>query len=200
MAIDINNIDFAKGGGLLPAVIQHAASGAVLMVGYMNREALAKTLDDGVVTFYSRSKKRLWTKGETSGHRLRLVSLRADCDRDALLVQAMPEGPVCHLGRASCFGERGGPASAILADLETLIDARRVSGEGYTGQLLAAGPARIAQKVGEEAVETALAAVAGDKAAVVRESADLLYHLIVLLAAQQIPLAAVYAELVARRR
>ncbi len=200
LKVDPATLDFVKGSGLLPAVVQHAASGTVLMVGYMNRAALRKTLDEGVVTFYSRSKQRLWTKGETSGHRLRLVALRADCDRDTLLVQALPSGPVCHLGTATCFGDGGGPAGAIMAELDALIGTRLASGAGYTGQLLAAGPARIAQKVGEEAVETALAAVAGDDKALVAEAADLLYHLLVLLAARRIPLTRVYAELAARRR
>lgn len=170
----------AREGGLLPAIVQDADDQRVLMLGYMSRAALARTLESGWVTFYSRSKARLWTKGESSGHRLALVSVEADCDGDALLVQARPQGPTCHLGRASCFA--GAPA-AVLSRLDALIAQRqRERPEGsYTAKLFDSGTARMAQKVGEEGVETALAAVAGDDAALLGEAADLAYHLLVLL-------------------
>jgi phosphoribosyl-ATP pyrophosphohydrolase/phosphoribosyl-AMP cyclohydrolase len=172
-----------KGDGLLPAVVQDADSLRVLMLGYMDRDALAATLDTGQVTFFSRSKGRLWTKGETSGHVLDLVSVRADCDDDALLVLARPKGPTCHLQRASCFP--GAPA-AVLAPLDALLarrEAERPSGS-YTTRLFEGGLRRIAQKVGEEGVETALAAVAQDDEALLGEAADLTYHLLVLLRAR----------------
>lgn len=170
----------AREGGLLPAIVQDADDQRVLMLGYMSREALARTIESGLVTFYSRSKARLWTKGESSGHRLALVSVEADCDGDTLLVQARPQGPTCHLGRTSCFADA--PAAA-LAELDALIARRqRERPEGsYTAKLLDSGVARMAQKVGEEGVETALAAVVGDDAALLDEAADLAYHLLVLL-------------------
>ncbi|TWI03614.1 phosphoribosyl-ATP pyrophosphatase /phosphoribosyl-AMP cyclohydrolase [Luteimonas cucumeris] len=167
-------------GGLLPAVVQDAGNQRVLMLGYMSRQALEFTLSSGWVTFYSRSRARLWTKGESSGHRLALVSIEADCDGDTLLVQARPLGPTCHLDRASCFA--GAPAS-VLATLDALIaqrDRERPDGS-YTTQLLQLGVTRAAQKVGEEGVETALAAVVQDDAALLGEAADLTYHLLVLL-------------------
>jgi phosphoribosyl-ATP pyrophosphohydrolase/phosphoribosyl-AMP cyclohydrolase len=168
--------------GLLPAIVQDAASGAVLMLGYMSREALAATLASGFVTFWSRSKGRLWRKGETSGHTLRLVSAHEDCDGDALLVRALPAGPICHLGTASCFGGADqGPG--WLAELARIVGARADAApeESYTARLVAEGPARVAQKVGEEGVELALAAVARDAAGCAEETADLLYHLVVLM-------------------
>lgn len=193
-------LDFAKGGGLLPAVVQHAATGAVLMLGYLTPEALAETLLRGRVVFFSRSKRRLWEKGETSGHTLELVAVHADCDRDALLIQALPHGPVCHRGTASCFGTQPGAAAGFLGELERVIAARlaqRPAGS-YTAQLAAAGPSRAAQKVGEEAVEVALAGAAGSDAALIAESADLLYHLLLLLGLRGVPLSAVTDELAAR--
>lgn len=195
----IEQLDFAKGDGLMPAVVQHAHSLQVLMLGYMNRAALDVTLDTGHVTFYSRSKQRLWTKGEQSGNLLDLVRVEPDCDNDTLLVQALPHGPTCHLGRASCFPEA--PAH-FLGSLAALVQARQASApEGsYTARLFAAGVRRIAQKVGEEGVETALAAVAEDDKALLGEAADLLYHLIVLLRARDLDLAAVDALLAQRHR
>jgi len=170
----------AREGGLLPAIVQDADDQCVLMLGYMSREALARTLESGSVTFYSRSKGRLWTKGETSGHRLALVSVEADCDGDTLLIQARPQGPTCHLGRDSCFVDA---PSAALAGLDEVVAQRlRDRPEGsYTAKLFDGGTARMAQKVGEEGVETALAAVVGDDAALLGEAADLVYHLLVLL-------------------
>lgn len=208
----IETLDFAKGGGFLPAVVQHAEDDRVLMVGYMNREALRATLTRRRVVFFSRSKCRLWEKGETSGNFLELDSLRADCDRDALLVRARPRGPVCHLERASCFGDdesrtATGTRAAVspLSFLETLerIVAERVATRpagSYTATLVLAGKARIAQKLGEEGLEVALAAVAGTDEAVIDEAADLLYHLLVLLEARGLKLARVLEELEVRHR
>lgn len=184
-------------GGLLPAVVQDASNQRVLMLGYMSRDALRLTLESGLVTFYSRSKGRLWTKGESSGNRLRLVSVEADCDGDTLLVQARPEGPTCHLGSASCFTDA--PA-AVLAELDAVVARRqreRPAGS-YTVELLDRGTARAAQKVGEEGVETALAAVGGDDAALLGEAADLAYHLLVLLRSRGLGLADLAAVLRAR--
>lgn len=185
--IDIDALDWRKQGGLLPAIIQDADSLRVLMLGYMDRSALEATLASGQVTFFSRSRQRLWTKGEQSGHVLSLVSVDTDCDQDTLLVQARPIGPTCHLGTTSCFDDA--PASALV-ELDATIAARarqRPVGS-YTTKLLDAGIQRIAQKVGEEGVETALAAVAQDDAALLGESADLLYHLAVLLRARNLSL------------
>ena len=193
----IDQLDFGKQDGLLPAVIQDARSGQVLMLGYMNREALERTLDSRQVTFFSRSKQRLWTKGESSGHVLELVRLEADCDADTLLVQALPRGPTCHLGRASCFPDA--PAQ-FLGELDALI-AQRVAERpagSYTARLLEAGIRRIAQKVGEEGVETALAAVVQDDDALLGEAADLAYHLLVLLHARGLGLAELQATLAKR--
>jgi phosphoribosyl-ATP pyrophosphohydrolase/phosphoribosyl-AMP cyclohydrolase len=175
-----------KMDGLLPAVVQHAATAQVLMLGYMNRVALAATLSTGKVTFYSRSKQRLWQKGETSGNVLRLVSVAPDCDNDALLILADPIGPTCHTGAASCFGGQGAGGAAWLGELSRIVAARAAAGveESYTARLLAEGPARIAQKVGEEGVEVALAAVTRDAGGTAEETADLLYHLTVLMQAK----------------
>lgn len=194
----MNEADFSP--GLLPAIIQDADTGQVLMLGWMSAEALRITQDTGKVTFYSRSRGRLWTKGETSGHFLAFLGLAADCDGDALLIQARPAGPTCHLGSASCFGPAA-PAG-VLGRLEQRIAKRAAAGEpaSYTARLLAAGVARVAQKLAEEGVETALAAACEDEAAVIREAADLLYHLLVLLKARGIALSQVLAELAAREQ
>lgn len=200
--LDPATIDWNKGDGLVPAVVQHASSGEVLMLGYMNAAALVHTQDTGQVTFWSRSKQRLWTKGETSAHVLQLVTVRRDCDADALLVQALPQGPTCHTGATSCFGEQSGPALAWLAHLEDLIGRReqeRPAGS-YVARLFDKGLHKIAQKVGEEGVETALAGVAQDDAALTGEAADLLFHLVVLLRARGVPLASVLTELQHRHR
>jgi len=179
-SFDPDALDWDKQDGLLPAIVQDARTRKVLMLGYMSREALRVTLDSGHVTFYSRSKQRLWTKGESSGHTLRLVEIETDCDRDTLLVQAQPQGPTCHLGRDSCFPQAPGDA---LAELEaTLAQRERERPVGsYTTRLFDAGIKRIAQKVGEEGLEVALAAVVEDDAALLGEAADLVYHLLVLL-------------------
>lgn len=197
--IDSGAPDWDKGGGLLPAIVQDARTLRVLMLGYMDRAALAQTLASGRVTFFSRSKDRLWTKGESSGHFLELVSIDLDCDRDTLLVQAHPQGPTCHLQRESCFPSAPG---STLADLSALVERRAVERpEGsYTTKLFDGGIRRIAQKVGEEGVETALAAVAEDDDALLGEGADLLFHLLVLLRARGLDLADVEAKLRTRRR
>ena len=190
------SLDFAKGDGLLPAVVQHAQDGRVLMVGWMNAEAARETLRRGRVVFWSRSRSRLWEKGETTGHGLLVRSIAADCDRDTLLVQALPQGPTCHTGSATCFGDGDAPG-AFLAQLESLIAARlQEAPEGsYTARLAAQGVKRVAQKVGEEGVETALAATAAGRDELVGESADLLYHLLVLLRLRGVPLLEVEREL-----
>jgi phosphoribosyl-ATP pyrophosphohydrolase/phosphoribosyl-AMP cyclohydrolase len=198
--IDSTKLDWSKGDGLLPAIVQHWRSGAVLMLGYMNPEALTQTRKSGKVTFFSRTKQRLWTKGETSGHYLTVKSLHADCDNDTILVMADPQGPTCHQGTASCFGDVAAPPLAFLAVLDDLVAQRkRERPEGsYTTRLFEQGMRRIAQKVGEEGVETALAAVVEDDAALLGESADLIYHLLILLRARKLDLDAVIQTLRSR--
>jgi phosphoribosyl-ATP pyrophosphohydrolase/phosphoribosyl-AMP cyclohydrolase len=198
----INSLDWTKGDGLLPAVIQHAREGRVLMLGYMNAEALGRTLATGRVTFFSRSKQRLWIKGETSGHVLELVSIEADCDRDTLLVQAIPHGPTCHLGTQTCFGDEMRPALGLLGELESVIQSRADDdpASSYTARLLNEGVARCAQKVGEEGVEVALAAVQGKREELHKEAADLLYHLLVCLQSAGSSLDDVLAILAQRRK
>lgn len=197
--LDWDKLSWEKQDGLIPAIVQDADNGRVLMLGYMNREALTATLSTGKVTFFSRSKQRLWTKGESSGNFLDMVSIEVDCDQDTVLIQAHPHGPTCHLDRASCFP--GAPAN-FLAELDALVATReRERPEGsYTTRLFESGIRRIAQKVGEEGVETSLAAVAQDDTALLGESADLLYHLIVLLRSRGLSLADAVAVLDARHR
>lgn len=200
---DIPRLDFAKGGGLLPAVVQHAGSGAVLMVGFMNADAVRATLERGRVVFFSRTRQRLWEKGETSGHGLELVEIASDCDADTLLITARPQGPVCHTGARTCFGEQPlttGERMAFLGELERIVAARRRDrpAGSYTARLLEKGPRSVAQKVGEEGLEVALAGFAEGDERLVAEAADLLFHLIVLLASRELPLARVLAELEAR--
>ena len=180
----IDQLNFGKLNGLIPAIIQDASSDQVLMIGFMNREAVQKTLQERRVTFWSRTRQRLWQKGETSGNILEVSSILIDCDGDALLVRANPTGPVCHTGSHTCFGEeKSGASSAVLDKLENIIRERRqqMPEESYTAKLFREGTPRIAQKVGEEAVETVIAAVQGNSDALKEESADLLYHLLVLL-------------------
>jgi phosphoribosyl-ATP pyrophosphohydrolase/phosphoribosyl-AMP cyclohydrolase len=198
--LDDSGIDWDKGDGLVPAVVQDAWSGRVLMVGWMNREALAITRESWQVTFWSRSKGRLWTKGETSGHVLAFVDLRVDCDGDTLLVLADPQGPTCHRGTETCFDPTPAPRLAFLDTLDALVESRRQAmPEGsYTTKLFTRGLPRIAQKVGEEGVETALAAVTGDDDALVGEAADLVFHLLVLLRARGLSLATVVDRLFER--
>ena len=197
---DFIRLDWAKSGGLLPAIVQHWLTGEVLMLGYMNADALAQTQAIGKVTFYSRSKQRLWTKGESSGHALVLKSIRVDCDADTLLVQADPRGPTCHLGTTSCFGDEVRPPLGFLAELDTLVASRKAElPEGsYTTQLFNSGTRRIAQKVGEEGVETALAAVTQGDDELLGEAADLIFHLTVLLRARGFGLADVTRVLLRR--
>jgi phosphoribosyl-AMP cyclohydrolase / phosphoribosyl-ATP pyrophosphohydrolase len=203
-AMTVPELDWDKMNGLAPAVVQDAGSGAVLMLGYMNREALAATANTGRVTFWSRSKGRVWTKGETSGHFLDVRSIAVDCDRDTLLILAQPHGPACHLGTTTCWGENA-PQSlaqqlAFLAELEQIIAERiatRPEGS-YTARLLEGGIRRIAQKVGEEGLELALAGVAQSDAEIVGEAADLLYHSLLLLKVKGLSLAQVAAELKSR--
>ena len=182
-AANVAELDWEKMDGLLPAIVQHCESGRVLMLGYMNRQALEATLNDRLATFFSRSKGQLWQKGETSGHRLLVDAVFADCDSDALLVFAVPEGPTCHTGTTSCFGEETLYGPGWLADLSALVRERAQSGgpASYTRRLLDEGTHRIAQKVGEEGVEVALAAVSRPAGECADEIADLLYHLAVLM-------------------
>ncbi|WP_240906155.1 bifunctional phosphoribosyl-AMP cyclohydrolase/phosphoribosyl-ATP diphosphatase HisIE [Thermomonas sp. HDW16] len=196
---DIESLDWDKQGGLLPAIVQDAANLRVLMLGYMSRASLAVTLESGQVTFFSRSKQRLWVKGETSGNTLAMVSVAMDCDADALLVQARPQGPTCHTGAVSCFVDA--PAD-VLGELDRVIARRKVGDAeaSYTRKLFDAGIARIAQKVGEEGVETALAAVTADDAALCGEAADLVYHLLVLLQARGLAWDGARAELARRAK
>ncbi|HEY8587764.1 MAG TPA: bifunctional phosphoribosyl-AMP cyclohydrolase/phosphoribosyl-ATP diphosphatase HisIE [Rhodanobacter sp.] len=199
---DTSRLDWTKGGGLLPAIVQHWFTGEVLMLGYMNAEALAQTRATGYVTFYSRSKQRLWAKGESSGHVLALKSIRIDCDADTVLIQADPHGPTCHTGTSSCFGASADvrPPLGFLAELDALIAQRHAERpEGsYTTSLFEGGIRRMAQKVGEEGVETALAAVVQGDAELLGEAADLTFHLMVALRARGLSVAQVVATLAER--
>lgn len=178
------NIDFEKTGGLVPAIIQDADTRQVLMLGYMNQEAYDKTLSTGLVTFYSRSRQTLWTKGETSGHYLRLVDIKNDCDNDTLLVRVHPQGPTCHTGTDTCWGESNNANPLLfLSELQDFIEKRHEEmPEGsYTTSLFKDGLNRMAQKVGEEALEMVIEATNGTNERLVYEGSDMLYHLIVLL-------------------
>ena len=202
MTIDIENINFAKGGGIVPAIIQHVKTQQVLMLGYMNKESLTQTQESGLVTFFSRSRKTLWTKGETSGNTLSVTDITVDCDNDTLLVRAVPAGPTCHLGTTSCFGDKGPEDLGFLAYLESLIEGRKTADpeSSYTASLLQGPLRRVAQKVGEEGVETALAAVAETDDKLTSEAADLVYHLMVLLAAKNVKFDTVIKELQRRHK
>ena len=197
---DAGKLAWQKSGGLLPAVVQDARDGAVLMLGWMNREAFEQTRSTGKATFFSRSKQRLWEKGESSGNTLYVNELYTDCDADSILVLATPQGPTCHAGTRSCFGEPMLPALSFLARLDALVAEReRIRPAGsYTTRLFESGTRRIAQKLGEEGVETALAASGGNDAELLDESADLLFHLIVLLRARGKSLSDVAERLRAR--
>ncbi|WP_260513281.1 bifunctional phosphoribosyl-AMP cyclohydrolase/phosphoribosyl-ATP diphosphatase HisIE [Serratia fonticola] len=189
-------LDWAKTDNLMPAIVQHAVSGEVLMLGYMDQAALDVTEQTGKVTFFSRTKQRLWTKGESSGNFLNVVSITPDCDNDTLLILANPIGPTCHLGNDSCFY----PASSdwgFLYQLEQLLASRKTASpdSSYTAKLYASGTKRIAQKVGEEGVETALAATVNDREELTNEASDLIYHLLVLLQDQELDLSKVIARL-----
>ena len=190
-------IDWKKNAGLVPAIVQDAATLQVLMLGYMDTAALKKTLRTKKVTFFSRTKRRLWTKGESSRNFLHLIDVKVDCDNDTLLVTVRPDGPTCHRGTPSCFGASGVNGVGFLAQLERTVVERIKSGDkkSYTARLAKDGVARVAQKVGEEGVETALAAVKSGKKEFVNEAADLLYHLIVLLQVKKLSLADAVAVL-----
>ena len=202
---DVEKLAWDKGDGLLPAIVQHARDGSVLMQAWMNRDALRATLERRRVVFYSRSKQRLWEKGETSGHTLSLVGVRTDCDSDSLLVSALPAGPTCHTGTRSCFGDA--PQSelegiAFLGELQRIIAERIATApEGsYTARLFNEGIRRMAQKVGEEGLEVALAATGEPDEALLGESADLLFHLLLLLRGRNLSLEQVVAELRGRHQ
>lgn len=198
---DAATLDWEKGQGLIPAIVQDAKTQQVLMLGYMNAESLAKTLETGNVTFYSRSRQKLWRKGEESGNVLDVVSVQSDCDSDTLLIKANPKGPTCHRGFTSCFSEQGAEGVGFLAELEKVIAdrAQNPSDDSYTSSLFRKGIARIAQKVGEEGVEVAIAAVSRDDK-LTEEAADLLFHLLVLLKAANLSLDDALDVLIARRR
>ena len=184
------NIDFKKGNGLVPAIVQDERSNKVLMLGYMNEEAYQKTLETKKVTFYSRSRETLWTKGESSGNFLDLVSISVDCDGDTLLVKALPEGPVCHTGADTCFGDTNQDFTYFINELEKIIAERKAnpSSSSYTNKLFEKGISRIAQKVGEEATEVVIEAMANNKELLKEEISDLIYHLLVLMSARDISL------------
>jgi phosphoribosyl-ATP pyrophosphohydrolase/phosphoribosyl-AMP cyclohydrolase len=198
----IESLNFEKHGGLIPAIIQDHRSRKVLMLGFMNEEAYRISLDSHLVTFFSRSRNRLWTKGESSGNFLHLVDLRTDCDKDTLLISAIPDGPVCHSGDDTCFREDNDTDCLFFDDLQRLIEQRKqnMPPDSYTTKLFTLGVNRIAQKVGEEAVETVIEATNGSNQRLVYEAADLIYHLAVLLAAKNLSLRDVAKELAARHR
>lgn len=195
-------VDFDKMGGLVPAIIQDAITAKVLMLGFMNEEALQKTRETGKVTFYSRTRQRLWTKGEESGNFLHVVSILNDCDNDTLLIKVHPAGPVCHTGADTCWGEKNEAGMAFLGYLQDFIDKRHAEmPEGsYTTSLFRKGVNRMAQKVGEEAVETVIEATNGTQYGFVYEASDLVYHLIVLLASKGLRLDDLGRELQKRHK
>ena len=197
----LSQVDFAK-SELIPAIVQDARTGVILMQGFMNQDALAATFDKQKVTFFSRSKERLWTKGETSENYLEVVSVHTDCDYDSILVLANPLGPTCHLGTQSCFGDDAKPSLSFLAELEQVIVSRKNDdpSKSYTASLFAKDLSRSCQKVGEEGVEVALAAMKHDNDELTNESADLLYHLTVLLQRQGLSLADVVSCLQGRHK
>ncbi|MDO6776077.1 bifunctional phosphoribosyl-AMP cyclohydrolase/phosphoribosyl-ATP diphosphatase HisIE [Shewanella sp. 3_MG-2023] len=198
ITFDGSKLDWEKQQNLIPAVVQNHLTGKVLMLGYMDPAALAKTLETGKVTFFSRSKQRLWTKGETSGNTLDLVAIDQDCDNDSLLVQVIPNGPTCHTGTESCWED--GNAHSFIDNLTNVIISRKGQSaeSSYTASLFERGTKRIAQKVGEEGLETALAAATNDKEELINEASDLMYHLIVLLEDQKLSMAQVNQNLMLR--
>ncbi len=193
-------IDFEKVNGLVPVIIQDVVTSKVLMLGYMNEEALTKTQAEGKVTFFSRTKNRLWTKGETSGNFLNVRELLVDCDNDTILIKVQPVGPVCHLGTDTCFKEENVAAPSFFHKLEAVIADRKANPdtESYTNYLFKKGIKKIAQKVGEEAVEVVIDAVANDVELMKEETADLIYHLLVLLAEKEVTLTQIEAVLAER--
>ena len=195
-------MNFEKLNGLIPAIIQEPTGGKVLMTGFMNEEALQKTRETGKITFFSRTRNTLWTKGETSGNFLKVIQIYEDCDNDTLLIYAEPSGPVCHTGDATCFHEDPGPELAFISHLQKVISGRKGASpeSSYTARLFEKGLPRIAQKVGEEAVECVIEAMKGDKEKFKEEAADLLYHLMVLLAEQEMEIADVVKVLEGRHK
>ena len=196
-------LDFSKSpDGLLPAIIQDVRTKTVLMLGYMNAAALEKTQATGQVTFYSRSKQRLWTKGEESGNFLKLVDIKADCDQDTLLIQAVPQGPTCHNGTDTCWGEENKASYGFLTELENTIAQRKTADEdnSYVASLFRKGINKIAQKVGEEAVETVIESMDNDDDLFLYESADLLFHYLILLQAKGYQLSDIVRALEERKR
>ncbi|MCF7807813.1 MAG: bifunctional phosphoribosyl-AMP cyclohydrolase/phosphoribosyl-ATP diphosphatase HisIE [Candidatus Marinimicrobia bacterium] len=203
MKIDSSNMDqlaWAKQNGLIPAIVQDQITGELLMQAYMNQQSLEQTLNTGLVTFFSRSRQQLWQKGEESGNVLECSEIWSDCDNDSLKVLANPTGPVCHKGTQTCWDGSLQPSLAFLTELESVIEGRKgaSSDSSYTAKLFERGTKYIAQKVGEEGVETALAATASDEEELLNESADLLYHLLVLLRSRDLSLMAVVETLKAR--
>jgi len=200
--MDIKALNFDPQTGLIPAIVQDVGRGKVLMLGYMNQQALQQSLDSGLVTFWSRSRNCLWVKGETSGNYLKLISVVEDCDHDTLLLQAVPQGPTCHTGADTCFESNAGAGSAtqdplFLFYLENLLKERKqlLPEDSYTGKMFRKGLDKIAQKVGEEAVETVIAAKNTDTDAFIYESSDLLFHLLLLCVEKEIPLQELLNEL-----
>ncbi len=208
--MDITQLDFSKGNGLLPVIVQDVQTRQVLMQAYMNHESLKLSLESGKATFFSRSRKRLWTKGESSGNYMYISEILADCDQDCLLVKVKPAGPACHTGTKSCFNQvlqanaiadsGSGPEPSFLSELETLLSSRKEADtdKSYTARLFKSGPKRIAKKLGEEAIELILEAEAGEKQRFIEEAADLIYHLNVLLLAREMGWREVIQELQAR--
>ena len=198
----MNNLDWEKVDNMLPVIVQDSFNGKVLMLGYMNQAALDKTLESMKVTFFSRTKSRLWTKGETSGDFLHVKDISIDCDNDTLLIMATPAGPTCHLGTPSCFDSSAGFDLDFISQLNSVIDARYNDRDekSYTASLFNSGVKRMAQKVGEEGVEVALAAATNDREELINESSDLLYHLLVLLRAKDVSVSEVMANLRARHK
>lgn len=194
------NLDFSKNNGLLPVIIQNNETQQVLMLGYMNEEALQKTQNEKIVTFFSRSKNRLWTKGETSGNFLKVVSIKEDCDHDALLIQVIPNGPTCHNGTTSCFANE--TQRSFLNELENVIENRisNPSSESYVASIFQKGINKIAQKVGEEAVELVIEAKDDNQDLFVGEAADLLFHYLILLQAKNLKLNDIEQELMRRMK
>lgn len=195
-----HKLNWKKGNGLIPTIIQDGETGMVLMLGYMNKDALKKTLETKKVWFYSRSKRRLWMKGETSGNTLEFINMKADCDNDALLIKALPQGPTCHTGSESCF--RGSKAYDILSELYAILAERKrhMPTDSYTAALFTAGLNRICEKVSEESEEVIYAAQKESKQRTIEESVDLLYHLFVLLVQKEVDFTELLQEVRRRRR
>jgi phosphoribosyl-ATP pyrophosphohydrolase/phosphoribosyl-AMP cyclohydrolase len=203
--MNISNLNFDKNNGLIPAIIQHAENNQILMLGYMNRQSIEQTLSTGLITFFSRSRNEIWVKGAISGNFLRLQSACSDCDNDTLLIRALPQGPVCHTGAISCFGNENNPGNTLefLGTLQDIVEQRKNSAQqadSYTASLFNKGVGHIARKVGEEATETIVEALQGTTDLLLQESADLLYHLMVLLSSRGLKLEDAVSVLQQRHR